>query len=172
MDSATITALAALFTALATLLLVCFNKRQLNINNEQLKLNNLALSVDLVIRLEKRFDDDLITQRRAAAHALENLTEENESDIEPILDFFETLGLLTRRKALDEEFVWSYFFYWFYGYWRVSKDIVKKQRKKWKTRYQDLVWLEYVLMNLERQKRGELDESEWEYFIEEEKTLS
>jgi len=149
-----ITAVAALITAISSLVVAIISKRQLRFNrNDQFE------------------EDDFIAKRRTAANVLKNPTNENESEIEPVLDFFETLGFLTRRKALDEEFVWNTFFYWVYGYYRLCKDIIARQRTKYPTRYQDLLWLKDILINFEKRKRGELDESEWDSFLEEESAL-
>ena len=83
----------------------------------QVYLSRFSLGVDLTFRMDERFESpEFLKKRCGAAHAVK---QQRGSDFEPVLDFFETLGLLTRRGALDEEFVYSTFFYWLHGY--VSK---------------------------------------------------
>lgn len=154
--------LAILLTALASLIVAIVAMRQLSFNR-------FALGVETVLKLDERFEKEFVPKRIAAAIALKNLTEVNKPEIEPILDFFETVGLLARRKAIDEELVWSTFFYRFYGYYRLCKEIIDKQRSNGQV--QDLLWLKDVLIDFEKRKRGRLDESEWDNFLEEETQL-
>jgi hypothetical protein len=110
--------------------------------------------------------------RQEAAGALQipadQRTPDHEDHIEDLLDFFETLGLLTRRRALDKEMVWSTFFYWLYGYWLFSRAFVEAQRAQFPARYGDLVWLIRELTPIERHMRGALNDAEWNNFLAEE----
>jgi hypothetical protein len=161
-----ITPVAALITVLITIILAITAIRQLHFHR-------FALGVQLVMKIDERFEnEEFIMKRKTAATALKKLTKENEPDLEPFLDFFETLGFLTRYKALNKEFVWSTFFYWFYGYYRLCKSVIDQQRDKYHTRYEDLMWLKKVLIDFEKKKKGKLDESEWDNFLEEEAELT
>jgi hypothetical protein len=91
--------------------------------------------------------------------------------VEPVLDFFETLGLLVRRRAVDRSIVYSYFFYWVYGYWLKAEGLLGRQRQQFPTRYGDFLWLKDELVEIEQQRAGALDDAEWASFLDEEEDL-
>lgn len=87
-----------------------------------------SLAADQSMKLDDRFNAPEFRRIRArAARAL--LDHVSEEDAEDVFDFFETVGLFTRRGVLDEEIVHSFFFHWINLYWVAGKDhIAKKQR--------------------------------------------
>src|SRR5205085_13528 len=91
------------------------------------KRSRFSLSVDLIMTLDERFNSDLIRKaRRAAAKSINDKTY---NEVDDVLDFFETVGMLTRRHALDEQLVWSTFSYWFYFYWYSTKEYIHETQK-------------------------------------------
>ena len=76
----------------------------------QLRRSKFALSVELLQKLDERFNcPDFYKKRKAA---IESIKSKTFSDIHEILDFFETIGLLLKRGAVDKEMVWSTFYWW------------------------------------------------------------
>jgi len=75
-----------------------------------------------------------------------------------ILDFFTTIGLLTRRKVIDKTMVWALFLYPIHGYWLVAKDSLDRRRDRKRngdpTMYADFVWLHDAVIRIEKRKRG------------------
>jgi hypothetical protein len=135
----------------------------------QVCLSRFSLGVDLTLRLDERFESpEFLKKKYAAAHAIK---EQPGSDIEDVLDFFESLGLLTRRGALDQEFVYSTFFYWLHGYVSKCQDFIAEQRKEYPARYGDLVWLHRKLVAIEERRYGPIQESEWDGFLDDEESL-
>jgi hypothetical protein len=135
----------------------------------QVYLSRFALGVDLTLRLDERFESpEFLKKRHAAAYAIK---QQPGSDIEGVLDFFESLGLLTRRGALDREFVYSTFFYWLHGYMTKCQDFIAEQRKRYPARYGDLVWLHRKLVAIEESRYGPTQESEWDGFLDDEESL-
>ena len=135
----------------------------------QVYLSRFSLGVDLTLRLDERFESaEFLKKRCAAAHAIKG---QPGSDIEDVLDFFESLGLLTRRGALDQEFVYSTFFYWLYGYVSKCRGFIAEQRKKFPPRYGDLLWLHKKLVAIEESRYGPIQDSEWDGFLDEEEGL-
>lgn len=66
------------------------------------------LTADLAMKLDDRFAlPEYKEIRSRAARALQNRIDEE--DAEDVFDFFEMVGLFTRRKALDVEIVHSFF---------------------------------------------------------------
>ncbi len=157
------TALAAI-AAVSAAILVYF----------QIRMSRFSLSVDVVLRtMDVTFNGrEFLGVRSKAATALSQIKSRHyaedrilEAKVEPVLDFFETIGMLVRRKALDKEIVHSTFFYWYYGYWLNSKDLIERQRKKFPARYGDFLDLRDRLLIYED---GPVNEEEWARFLEEE----
>ncbi|MGA2986050.1 MAG: hypothetical protein ABSG32_19775 [Terriglobia bacterium] len=135
----------------------------------QVHLSRFSLGVDMTLRLDERFESpEFLKKRCAAAYAIRR---KSGSDIEDVLDFFESLGLLTRRRALDQGFVYSTFFYWLHGYASKCQDFIAEQRKQYPARYGDLVWLHGKLVAIEESRYGPIQESEWDGFLDDEENL-
>lgn len=96
--------------------------------------SRFSLGVDVAMKLDEQWNEGYLDRRRSAAAALllspDKRGSGDEDHIEDVLDFFETLGHLTKRGALDAEMVWSYFFYWFYGYWLSAREFLDQQTKQ------------------------------------------
>jgi hypothetical protein len=108
-----LTALAALATAVLTYI--------------QLRQFRFAHSVDLLFQLEDRFETPIIRgARKSAAMALKNNA--GCEEIEPVLDFFETIGILIRRHAVDEELVWNSFSHWALRYAALAREQIELRR--------------------------------------------
>ena len=144
----------------------------------QLKRARFSQSVDLILKLEQRFnkDEDMIEARRKAAEALRVNPVSPSPDIEDVLDFFETLALLVRRKALDKEMVWHTFYYWMHRYWLLSKAYIREKQESKPTFWEDYVRLEEQVIAIERKKSKsnadiDLPKDEPEEFIREEGNL-
>jgi hypothetical protein len=134
----------------------------------QASLTRMTLGADLMMKLEDRFEDpEFCAKRQKAAKALRAISPANRGDVEEVLDFFETLGLLVRREALDAEFAWSSFFYWLHGYHRWAESFIKDQQNISPNRYYELVSLHEKMLPIE-QRKGRIKETEWDAFLEEE----
>ncbi len=134
----------------------------------QASLTRLTLGADLIMKLEDRFEEpEFMKKRKRAAKALKAVSQTNKGDIEDVLDFFETLGLLVRRRALDPELAWSSFFYWLHGYYRWAETFIVDQQRLFPNRYRDVVRLHESLLTVELDKEN-LNEAEWDGFLNEE----
>lgn len=132
-------------------------------------LRNSAMA-DVILKLDERFNDKLLNKRKEAARSLKDGPDEHDANIEDVLDFFETLGLLIRRHAVDKEIVWHTFFYWIHGYAKYAKNFVAKQRSKSPNRYAEIQYLHKQTLKIEVCRHGPIDESEWNDFLELEAT--
>jgi hypothetical protein len=106
----------------------------------------LALGADVLLKLQEQFDGKqmLIFRRKAVESILScrsKTTTGLTDDVDDVLDFFENVALLVRRKVLDTELVWHSFNYWIRGYYSVAADHIKTEREKYPTRWEDLCWL-------------------------------
>jgi hypothetical protein len=68
----------------------------------------------------------MLEARKSAVQALRNQTRTNE--LETILDFFEVLGVLVRKHAVDEYLVWNSFSYWILRYADLASDQIVERR--------------------------------------------
>ena len=83
-------------------------------------------SVDLLFRLEADFFGP--AKRAQRVKAATDLLAGRFLEAEPILDFFETMALLQRRGALDQELIQHTFFFWIDRYFEASKDIIRERQ--------------------------------------------
>jgi hypothetical protein len=128
LDFSSIPAIAALVALILTLF--------------QLKQFRFAHGVDLIFDLDRQFQTpDLLNARRLSATALHN--HESTEEIDNILDFFETVGILVRRNAVDAEIAWSYFSYWVLRYADLTKDHIEDRRK---AELDETYWQEFDLL--------------------------
>ena len=122
LDFNSITASAAAIAAVASLV-------ALILTSFQLKQFRFAHGVDLIFELEDRFDaPEMMKARKRVAKALQNHISTQEMDT--VLDFFETLGILVRRHAVDDELAWNSFSYWVLRYAALTQDHIVARRKK------------------------------------------
>ena len=134
--------------------------------------SRFALGIDLFLRLEADFRNDrMLTARRVASKALRS---ENPSDADDVLDFFEMIGLLVRRGALDKHVVWHNFFYWIHRYYLLAQDYITAVQSEDPTIWADLMELHRCLVLIEKKERRcpdsklQLSEAELTEFLKEE----
>ena len=105
-------------------------------------------SVDLLFKLEADFFGPAKKAQRAKAAT--NIEKGQFEEAEPILDFFETIGLLVRRGALDKEMVWHTFFYWIDHYFEASYEYIESRQRIDPVVWKDLVALTATMQNIQR----------------------
>jgi hypothetical protein len=85
----------------------------------------------------------------------------------PVANFFELVGLLTRRRVLDREMVWSTFSYYAVLYFAALKKRIEDERRADQTLYTDFEWL-YQQMQLDSRTTDEPTRQEIEDFVKNE----
>ena len=115
------------------------------LQNKSFKAN---LTAELAMKLDDRFSSPECKEIRSrAARALQNHIKEEEA--EDVFDFFETVGLFTRRKALDAEIVHSFFFHWINVYWTAGKDHISRRQAESKFLWKDFSYLYLKVLEIE-----------------------
>jgi hypothetical protein len=110
-------------------------------------------SVDLLFKQENDFFGTAKKAQRVKA--ARDLLDGKILEAEPILDFFETMALLMRRGALDQEMVWHTFFYWIDHYFEAARDrIVQRQTEDDALVWKDLVGLVATLRKFQAKRQG------------------
>ena len=105
--------------------------------------------IQLAWQLETRFTSDEFSHtRQAAAQALKALdgshTRQSSGDIQAVADvlnFFDTVGLLTRKHAVDEQQIANLFGGWLIPYWLASNTIVESERQQDPSRWKEAEFL-------------------------------
>jgi hypothetical protein len=87
--------------------------------------SRFALNTELLLKLYEQFDGNpMRAERKNAASALLEIEKSGKTELlkvnslERILNFFELLGLLHKRGAIDESSVRVMFSYWYRLYWQ------------------------------------------------------
>ncbi len=117
----------------------------------QAYLLRFSLKVESLLALERKFNE--LGYRKSRHHAARQLlANAPEADVEEVLDFLDTVGLLVRRRALDKEMVWHTFFYWIHGYWHAAAEVIERERRKNPRVWEDLPELYNCLLVIENRK--------------------
>jgi hypothetical protein len=92
-------------------------------------------AISVLLQLEARFDEaSMHHDRKKASYSLLSNTNlgvnKNSDAIDNVLNFFELIGLLLRKDALDQEMITSEFSTYAYCYWIASKDYISRSRNR------------------------------------------
>ena len=118
--------------------------------------HRFAQSIELILKFDERFSSgEFMKQRDAAAKCLKakaykNPAEQGAKDADVVLDFFETVGYLLRRGALDERMVWHTFWHWIMGYYQAAEEYISQTRKADPTVWEDFIHLHQRMEVIER----------------------
>jgi hypothetical protein len=145
----TITTMTAAFTLIALLASV-------SSLGYQIWRTGLVQAADLLMRFEQNFfGPDKVKQRALAAQ--NNLNDRDDyREMEDILDFFETIAMLTRKRALDLYMVWHTFDYWIERYFAIAAPYIRARQVSEPGVWEDLNWLVPQLEKLRTRKEKKL----------------
>ncbi len=138
----------AVFTAVLAIATAVLAKVSYWTTKAQLQASSRALGVDIVLRLDDRFQSSEMKQVRQ--RVMDNLT--REPNLDPVLDFFETVGYLTREQVLDEKLVYNTFFHLVHHYRYIAKDYIAAERRESPQIWEDFLYLHEQLLKHERAK--------------------
>src|SRR5712692_910795 len=140
------------WTAVFTGILAVTAVVALVVGYRQLKEFHAEAQVQHLLALDQKFDQQpMLTYRRVLAEKrLKN--EENPDELYPLLDFFETVGLLVRRGYLDESDVWSTFSYSVLILNADARQIIEQEQREDPTTYADFSSLVERLQRIEAEK--------------------
>jgi hypothetical protein len=130
-------------------------------------------SVDLLFRLEGDFFGSAKIAQRSLAASNYLTAKDNFGEMEDILDFFETVAMLTRKGALDLYMVWHTFDYWMERYYVVAKPYILQRQAAEPGVWEDLEWIIPRLKKLQTKKSpNNLNDAELIRFMAEESAES
>jgi hypothetical protein len=111
----------ALIIALITAMIAVFGLVQ------EGRLTKFTLGATLLVRLEDKFDETgMVAKRKRAAQALS--AHLDPAAAREVLDFFEEIGILLQKGALDLDLVYNEFSYHAISYWVQCHDYIEKCR--------------------------------------------
>ena len=102
---------------------------------KQSRLTKRTIDISVLLELEARFEkESMLQKRKKASNSLlskKNLgARENLGVLDDVLNFFELIGLLLGKGALDQEMVTSEFSFYAYCYWEASHEYIKQIRSR------------------------------------------
>lgn len=141
MSADAITAIATIFLAVAAIVTLVWQTRSFR----------LSLAADLSMKLDDRFQDkEFAAIRSRAARALKGHIAEDEA--EDVFDFFETIGMFVRLRALNAEIAHNFFFHWINLYWVAGRDHIRRKQATAKSLWRDFESLHKKVLDIERRK--------------------
>ena len=165
-DWAMVSAWAAMVTAVGAIVAIWLQNRHATVTR----------SLDILFRLEAKFDGDRMKQlRRTAASGF--LAGRFSDEAYYVLDFFEEAGLLLRLKAIHEEILFESFYHSIPAYWFTAKKYVVEMRRTNPELYDNLELVAERALRYSTRKTGQDaarsgDASSWKYFMEREAQAS
>ena len=108
----------------------------------------LVQAADLLMQFEQNFFGKEKRDQRALAAQNYLRNSEDFKEMEDILDFFETVAMLTRKEALDLYMVWHTFDYWIERYYGIAKPYITLRQTTDPGVWSDLTWLLPKLIRL------------------------
>lgn len=166
LDWAMVSAWAAMTTAVGAIVAIWLQNRHARITR----------SLDLLIRLDGKFDSDRMRElRRKTAQGF--LEDKFVDEGYYVLDFFEEAGLLLRMGAIHQEILFESFYHSPLAYWFTARKHILEMRRTNKELYDNFEYLAERDLEYAQKKTGESskkmeNEAYWKDFISRETQAS
>ena len=127
--------------------------------------------IDLILKLSERFDKaEMRAARAKAAKALRVDRDTTSAQVGEVLSFFEEVGFLLERGAIDVDAVYQFFEYWTVPYYQATTQFRARERASYGDLYSELEKLRCALARSE--PKGDRDEGDLNRFLDEEAALA
>ncbi|MHB1950367.1 MAG: DUF4760 domain-containing protein [Acidiferrobacteraceae bacterium] len=140
--------------ACATVALVCTTARAAR---AQVKASKDVAGLQTFLHLVQKYEGDLSSTRERLGMLLyTGETKALNRDMDEVLDFFETVGYLTRCEMLDQRLILNEFSIPVLCYWSALEPYVRECRVSYdndKEIYEETEWLHTLVLNQERRVR-------------------
>jgi hypothetical protein len=135
---ATLIALASLFTTI-------------HLVRRQISLGERDLYIRMQLQLDEKFNSTrIIKARKKIADSLLN---NNPDPWETVMEFFESIGLLLRKKYLDPDMIWATFSYYIIYWWEASREFIEQKQNQDATMYTDFKLLVNKMYEIEMKEQ-------------------
>ncbi len=111
--------------------------------------SRFVLSIDLLLKFEADFFGPGKRELRSKAASGMLREPPDFSETEAVLDFFETIALLVKKRALDVYMVWHTFDYWISRYDEAASSYIRDRQQREPQVWKDLNGLVQALRKLE-----------------------
>ena len=144
-----ITGIATIFLVLVTAVTLYWQIRQ----------NRFALGIDLLLKMDDRFNRMRASRRKAATYwkkkeAGEDVPVADSAHLDEVLDFFDLLGYFLKLGALDRRAVWNMFYHPAHHWYSDAKDYMTPQRQKDSTIWENFEYLDTQLVSEQMLQRN------------------
>jgi hypothetical protein len=121
--------------------------------------NRFALGIDLLLKLDDRFNMMRASRQKAATYLKEkqgigagtDVSIANlERHLDEVVDFFDQLGYLLKHRALDRRAVWSAFYYQVHQWYSNAEKYITSQRQPDATIWENFDYLNTQLVAEQR----------------------
>jgi hypothetical protein len=153
-------------TSIATIALVLVTAIAFYCQSRQ---NRFALGIELLLKLDGRFNMMRASRQNAATYLKEKQgirtgidisIKDLERDLDEVLDFFDQLGYFLKRSALERRAVWSAFYDQVHHWYCNAEKYITPQRQLDATIWENFEYLDKQLVAEQmRHKRNNLDPS-------------
>jgi hypothetical protein len=167
-------ALAAIFAGLLVIATIVMIALQIRFSKRDMFIRN-------IIAYEEKFDSKrMIGYRKILAEQIINNSPHSQIK-EPVMNFFESLGLALRMKALNKKMVWATFSFYSIRWWLSCQQYIKDEQaanKHDKTIFNNFKYLVEIMQKMEAKeqkktmKHKKLDSTDMIHFQLGEKEIS
>ncbi len=146
------------------------------------KRSRFSQGLDILLKFSNEFNSDSMkaARRQVALTCLKKtkkLNDVQKANLESeILNHFQTVGLLLRKKILDPELTWSEYSYWVRYYSRLSRGTIDSFREEDPTAWEDVDWMMKQFSKLDKKykiysNKEDEDQKEVDEFLQSESEL-
>jgi hypothetical protein len=123
--------------------------------SNQIQISKNDLQVRIQLNFEERFESESFIRIRKNSSSQLLMKKGFKGIHEEILNFFESIGMLLRKKYFDEEMAWIGFGYYAIRYWEAYKEYIHAERARVKddTLYTEFEFLKDQMYAIEMLKR-------------------
>jgi hypothetical protein len=109
---------------------------------------------DLHIRTQLNLEDSFNSSRmvKARKQVAKEILDKGQDPWEPVMEFFESMGMLLRKNSLDAEMVWGTFSFYIIGWWVACKPFIDRYRKLDSEMYSDFKLLVEKMYKIDKAK--------------------
>jgi hypothetical protein len=139
-------------TAIATSVIALTGVAALVFTYFQLRQSRNSERIKHLLSFVRDFECDPIANARRVVGEKRLKGEEYPVEAQNLLNFFETIGLLVRRKYLNVDDVWSSFSYWMFYIYASFRDDIEQEQREDETYYADYCRLIERLRKIEKEE--------------------
>jgi hypothetical protein len=163
MVSATV---AETWTAISTTVLSGTSIVALIFAMAQLRQGRQSDRIKHLLTLVNEFECDPIAGYRRETARKRIAGEDYPAEAQDLLNFFETIGLLVKRKYLDVHDVWDIFAYWMFNIYSDFRVDIEQEQREDETYYKNFCTLIDKLRKIEQSEHGTSDRPSPEEIME------